>query len=114
MFRAINYLLHEKKKPELDVELLESFNPVITSKSFSYYNRGSYCDYINDTLNLYGNIFKIKEDQFKFFDNMIPKLPIRRGEYIKKPKLVEAEVDLTPPPEFLSKREVALYKTLTK
>jgi len=45
---------------------------------------------------------------------MIPKLPIKRGEYIKKPKAIVVEEDAIPPPEFLSKRELALYKTVIK
>jgi hypothetical protein len=87
MFDAINYLLHEKNKSELDPDLLQEFNPFFTSKVFSYYDSGKYSGYINDTLNIYSEIFKTKEDKFKFFDAVIPKLKRRKSEYIKKPKI---------------------------
>ena len=116
MFTTINYLLYDFRKPELDVELLSNFNPMITAKAFSFYNCGVYCDYVNDTLNMYSGIFKTKEDQFRFFENAIPKMPkLKQWDYIKKAQKKEDEViDDTPIPEFLSKKEVAFYKTLSK
>ena len=113
MFKTINYLLHEKNKPELDVELLANFNPFITIKSFSYYDNGRYCNYINDTLNLYSGIFKSGDDQFKFFDKVIPKLRRKKNEYIKKSKPETPKKSL-PIPEFLSKREVDMYNLQCK
>ena len=108
MFEAINYILHEKNKKELDVEVFQSFNPFMTSRVFSYYDSGKYCNYINDTLNVYSGIFKTKEEEFKFFNAVIPKLKRRKSEYIKKPKVEEIK-DIEHIPEFLSKREMKLY-----
>lgn len=114
MFRAINYLLYEKNKKELDVEILDSFNPFFVTKAFSFYAGGEYCDYINDTLNKYSGIFKTKEEQFKFFDNIIPKVKRRGNEYIKSLKK-EKEQDLKIHiPEFLSKRELLIYNSYDK
>lgn len=114
MFKAVNYLLYEKNKDGLDVELLESFNHLITMRTFSYYDSGTYCNFINDTLNVYSGIFKTKEEQFKFFDNVIPKLSRKRSEYIKKSKTIEPTNTSTHIPEFLSKRELDFYQTLNK
>jgi hypothetical protein len=114
MFETINYLLYDKSKKELDYDLLEEFNSYITRKTFSYYDNGKYCNYINDTINSYGDIFITKEDQFNFYNSIIPKLKRKRFEYIKKtPKKDEQEFKVVP--EFLSKREVEFYNsTLTK
>ena len=114
MFDAINYLLHEKNKPELDPDLLQEFNPYFTSKVFSYYDSGKYSSYINDTLNLYSNIFNNKEDEFKFFDAVIPKLKRRKSEYIKKPALGKVKEDRQHIPDFSSKREVDLLESFCK
>jgi len=113
MFNTINYLLNEKRKPELDADLLQAFNPFITQKTFSYYDSGRFCGYINDSLNLYSNVFKTVEDQFRFYEVMIPVLKRRKSEYIKKPKKTEKDESI-PLPEFLSRREVDLYETLSK
>ena len=113
MFKTINYLFHEKNRSELDVELLANFNPFITTKSFSYYDNGKYCGYINDTLNVYSGIFKTREDEFKFFDNVIPKLRRKKSEYIKKNKK-ELKKKSLPIPEFLSKREIDMYNLQCK
>lgn len=109
MFEAINYLLHEKNKEELEVDILQSFVPFLTSRVFSYYESGKYCNYINDTLNIYSGIFKTKEDEFKFFDAVIPKLKRRRSEYIKKVKTEDNIKETEHIPEFLSRREIELY-----
>lgn len=109
MFDAINYLLHEKNKKELDPDLIQEFNPYMTTKVFSFYDSGKYCNYINDTLNSYSNLFKTKEEEFIFFDSIIPKLKRRKSEYIKKIKSDKGKVDAQHIPEFLSKRELDIY-----
>jgi hypothetical protein len=109
MFDTINYLLHEKNKPDLDPDLLQEFNPYFTSKVFSYYDSGKYSGYINDTLNLYSGIFKTREEEFKFFDAIIPKLKRRKSEYIKQVKVEDEVKDTRHIPEFLSKREIDSY-----
>jgi hypothetical protein len=109
MFDTINYLLHEKNKSELDPDLLQEFNPFFTAKVFSYYDSGKYCSYINDTLNLYSGIFKTKEEEFKFFDAVIPKLKRRKSEYIKKPAPGKVKEESQHIPEFFSRREIESY-----
>lgn len=109
MFTTVNYLLHEKNKKELDPELIANFNPFITRKTFSFYGEGKYVNYINDTLNTYHSLFDTKEDEFLFYDNLIPKLSRRKNEYISKGKKQKKEKeDDTPVPEFYSKREMKI------
>jgi hypothetical protein len=110
-FKTTDYLIFKQNKKELDNELLSEFNPYLTTKTFSFYDP-SLVDYINDTLNTYGNIFKSREDQFKFFENVIPKQKPRRINYIKKNKA--EKVEITPIPEFYSKREIDMFKDLNK
>jgi hypothetical protein len=104
MFEAINYLMFDKSKDELDSEIMSSFVPYMTVRFFSFYDPG-YVVYANDTLNTYGNVLKTPEDQFRFFDNLIPKLRRKKIPYVKKPK-DDTKVDETPVPEFYSKREI--------
>lgn len=110
-FDTINYLLFEKRK-ELDGELLDSFNPWMTSKMLSFYNDGKMSSYVNDYLNCYSNIFKTKEDQFKFYENIIPIQKRKRITYIKKTKL--EKIEELPIPEFYSKREIDLFEDINK
>ena len=109
MFQTINYLLHEKNKKGLDPELISNFNPFITRKAFSFYNSGTYVNYINDTLNTYDNLFETVEENFKFYDNLIPILPRRKHEYISKGKKKETKKEEEKQiPEFYSKRELKI------
>lgn len=104
MFDAINYLLFEKNKDELDSEIMASFVPYMTVRFLSFYDP-AYVGYVNDTLNTYGNVLKTPENQFKFFDNVIPKLRRKKILYIKKPKEEKLKEE-TPVPEFYSRREI--------
>lgn len=110
LFDTINYLLYKKDKNELDNELLEYFEPYMVARYLSFYDKGAIADYTNDSLNVYGNIFKTKEEKFLFFENVIPKLKWQKIDYIKKPKKEEVKIDKNKPPEvipeFYSKREL--------
>lgn len=113
-FNALNYLLYEKDKTELDPDLLQEFVPFLCQKVFSFYDGGKHVNYVNDTLNQYTSIFLEKEDQFRFYDAIIPKLSRRKWEYIKK---TEKKTKAKPPsaiPEFYSKREIDILKSYNK
>jgi hypothetical protein len=112
-FDTINYLLFEKRKPELDNALLEEFNAYMTSRMFSFYDGGKYINYINDTLNTYGSVFKAKEEQFKFYETIIPKLPRKKLNYVKKNKK-EKVTEKPPIPDFYSKREIDMFENMSK
>lgn len=104
-FDTINYLMFEKRKP-LDNEVLSNFNPFITTKTFSFYNDGEYVNYINDTLNTYGNVFNSSEDQFRFFESVMPIVKRKRSSYMKKEAKEEDKTVSSPIiPEFYSRRE---------
>jgi hypothetical protein len=111
-FKTTDYLLFQKRKP-LDGELLTNFNAWLTTKSFSFYENGKLVDYINNTLNIYGNIFPTKEDQFKFFENIIPIQNRKKIIYLKKPKQLEKKENV-PVPEFYSKREIDILEITSK
>ena len=111
-FKATNYLLFDQSKNELDNELLEEFSPWMTTKTFSFYDDGKFVDYINDTLNVYGNIFKTKEGNFKFFEKVIPKQKRKKITYIKKGKMEKPQN--IPIPEFYSKREIDMFENMCK
>jgi len=110
-FKTTDYLIFKQDKTELDNELLENFNPFLTTKTFSFYENGKFVDYINDFLNSY-NIFKTKEDQFKYFEHIIPKQKYKKIAYIKKPKA--EKIDQIHIPEFYSKREIDMMDDMRK
>lgn len=85
-FDTINYLLFDKRKKELDSNLLNDFNTYLTTRYASFINNGQFVNYINDTLNRYSNIFDTNEDKFKFFNNVIIKTKRHKVDYIKKKK----------------------------
>lgn len=102
-FKTVQHLLFEKKKPELDVELLEEFNPWITTKSVTFL-APELVEYVNETLNTYSKVFESKEDKFRFFQTMIVKSKKRKFTYIKRPKEEKKELDAIP--EFYSRKEI--------
>lgn len=105
-FNTINHLLFETKKPQLDVELLENFSPYLTIRSLTMLCPSvDMVSYANETLNTYYNLFSSKEDQFRFFENIIPKSKKKRFSYLKKPKK-EDKKEMEMVPEFYSKREI--------
>lgn len=104
MFEAINYLLFDKNKEELDSEIMGSFVPYMTTRFLSFYDK-SQVNYVNETLNVYGNTLKTSEDQFRFFNGVIPKLRRKKIPYVKKPKEEKKEEE-PPVPEFYSRREI--------
>lgn len=110
MFNTINNILFDKK--ESNREMLEVFNPYITTKMFSFYDGGDYCDYINNTLNLYSSVFQTKEEQYNFFNNVVPKLKKKNITYLKKKK--EDNVEELPIPEFYSRRELDMVENMSK
>lgn len=106
MFDAINHLLYKKGSEELDSEIMSSFVPYMVTRYLSFYDK-DYVNYVNETLNQYGSVLKTQEDQFRFYDNIIPKLKRKKIDYVKKPKADKVEDDM-PIPEFYSKREMQM------
>jgi len=84
MFKSINHMLFEDKK-EITNELISEFSPYMTTRYLSFYDK-DLLKYANDTLNVYGNLFDTEEETFKFYKNVIPKLKIKKINYISKTK----------------------------
>lgn len=84
MFDTINHMLFTKKS-EMTNELLEEFSPYMVTRYLSFYDK-DLLKYANDTLNVYSQIFETEEEQFRFFENVIPKLKKKHVKYIKRKK----------------------------
>jgi len=112
MFKAIDYFLSPVRRKELDNEILEEFSPYMVSRYLTFYDK-DFTEYVNDTVNTYGNVFKTKEDRFRFYEQIIPKVKKRKVAYIKKPR-EEVMKDKMPMaiPEFYSKREMEMLDYL--
>lgn len=102
MFNTVNYLLFQKRK-ELDNELLSEFSPYMVSRYMSFYDKDC-LNYVNDTVNIYGKLFN-GEDQFKFYENVIPILKRKKIDYTSKKKKEKTDNNKIVP-EFYSKREI--------
>lgn len=111
MFKAINHILFENSSKEIDSETLEEFVPYMTTRYFSFYDDGKYVDYINSTINKYHGIFPTVECEYKFYENVIPKLKKKKINYIKKIKKDKNNQDaIKVIPDFYSRKE---WETLT-
>ena len=78
----------------------------MVTRYFSFYENGKYIDYINSTINKYQNIFYTKEDEYKFYENVIPKLKNKKINYIKKNKKEKTKKDIVKTvPDFYSRKE---------
>lgn len=109
IFDSVNYLLFDKAK-DVSTDALDSFVPYMVSRYMTFYGDGIYANYVNDTLNRYGSIFTNNEEQFDFYNNIIPKLKRKKIEYVKKTK--EVKEDEQSIPEFYCKREWALLQNM--
>lgn len=106
MFKAINHILFENSSEEIDSETLEEFVPYMVTRYFSFYDDGKYLDYINSTINKYHGIFKSIEEEYKFYENVIPKLKKKKINYIKKIKKDKINQDtINAIPDFYSRKE---------
>lgn len=102
--------MFEDVSKEIDSEALSEFSPYMVSRYFSFYENGKYIDYLNNTVNKYHNIFKTPEDQYRFFENVIPKVKRKKIQYVKKIKKQKVE-NVKQIPDFYSKKE---WDLLTK
>lgn len=106
MFNSINHILFENPSTEIDAAALDDFSPYMVNRYFSFYGDGDYVDYINDTTNRYHSIFNTSEEQYKFFEHVVPKLKKRKINYVKRPKkLQRADDPVNQIPDFYSRKE---------
>ena len=82
LYTVIDSVLFKKPVRAEDVE--EFHVPFMMNRWYSFYS--SDCIEIANILNRYAYQFADKQDSFKFFNCLIPKLRYKRIQYIKKTK----------------------------
>ena len=95
-FQLQNKLFYSKKTEagELDAEGEQAFVPFLFNRWLSFYNNNM-CVFTNETLNKFSTIFENKQDTYKLYYNIIPRLKWQKIQYIKKKKREEeSEVNL--------------------
>ena len=95
-FQLQNKLFYSKKAEagELDAEGEQAFVPFLFNRWLSFYNNNM-CVFTNETLNKFSTIFENKQDAYKLYYNIIPRLKWQKIRYIKKKKKEEeSEIDL--------------------
>jgi hypothetical protein len=119
IFQIINFILFKRSNiTDLDVESQSSFFPYLINRWISFYSK-THAIFVNETLNKFSSLFEDKNEMFKLYNNLTPKVKFKRIEYIKKNKKDEkAKQDddmmkLFARNNFLSKRELDMYVDLT-
>ena len=94
-FQLQNKLFYSKKDNagDLDTEGEQAFVPFLFNRWLSFYNP-SMCVFANETLNKFGNIFDDKQQTYKLYYHLIPRLKWKKISYIKKKKKDEEDIDL--------------------
>ena len=115
IFDFLNTIIFDKNN-EITIEE-NDFNLYMVNRWLSMYSPDM-ANVINETSNKYGQTLAIKEDQFKFLLNMLPKQRKKHIAYIKKIKesksTKEEAIDITAliaKKMEISKREVEDYLT---
>ena len=91
-FQLQNKLFYSKKTEagELDAEGEQAFVPFLFNRWLSFYNNNM-CVFTNETLNKFSTIFENKQDAYKLYYNIIPRLKWQKIKYIKKKKKEEED-----------------------
>ncbi len=91
-FQLQNKLFYSKKTEagELDAEGEQAFVPFLFNRWLSFYNQNM-CIFTNETLNKFSTIFENKQDTYKLYYNIIPRLKWQKIKYIKKKKKEEED-----------------------
>lgn len=103
IFDHLNILLFTKKKIELNCDDESQFSLFMVNRWGSFYSK-EIANYINETSNRYGYIYTDKTDQFNFLYHVLPRIKLKKINYIKKIKQDKAE-DIVIIPEFMSMKE---------
>ena len=111
-FQLQNKLFYSKKDNagELDLEGEQSFVPFLFNRWLSFYNNDM-CVFVNETINRFSTIFEDKQQTYKLYYNLIPRLKWKKITYIKKKKKEEGEEDfnLIAKNKNISVRELKMY-----
>lgn len=109
MFENIDKLLFKKGGGD-SLDNIESFSSYMVGRYLSFYDR-EWVEYANETINKYSKVFDDDMEKYEFCDQIIPKLKIKRINYIKKNKKDKKKKEELPNMDFYSKKE---YGMLTK
>ena len=111
-FQLQNKLFYSKKEDAvyLDSEGEQAFFPFLFNRWLSFYDNNM-CVFTNETLNKFSTIFDNKQESYKLYYYLIPRLKWKKISYIKKKKKEEEEVDLSSiaKNKNMSVRELKMY-----
>ena len=111
-FQLQNKLFYSKKEDAgyLDSEGEQAFVPFLFNRWLSFYDNNM-CVFTNQTLNKFSTIFDNKQESYKLYYYLIPRLKWKKISYIKKKKKEEEEVDLSSiaKNKNMSVRELKMY-----
>lgn len=94
-FQTQNKLFFSKKDDAgvLDLEGEQSFVPFLFNRWLSFYGKDT-VNFTNETLNKFHSLFESKQEMYKLYYYLIPRLKFKRIQYIKKKKkVVDEETD---------------------
>ncbi len=116
-FQLQNKLFYSKKENagDLDTEGEQSFVPFLFNRWLSFYNNDM-CVFTNETLNKFSTIFDDKQQSYRMYYYLIPRLKWKRISYIKKKKKdneEEKDIALVAKNKNISKRELLAYVELS-
>ena len=94
-FQLQNKLFYSKKDKaeDLDAEGEQAFVPFLFNRWLTFYNNDMSV-FVNETLNKFSTIFENKQDSYKLYYYLIPRLKFKKISYIKKVKKDKEEVNL--------------------
>lgn len=115
-FQLQNKLFYSKKDNAgyLDDEGEQAFVPFLLNRWLSFYSKDT-PNFVNETLNRYSNLFEDKQQQYRLYYNLIPRLKYKRISYIKKVKKQKEDdeyFELIAKNNNISVRELKLYVDL--
>jgi len=83
IFDFLNSILFSKKKISINEENKNTYVPFLINRWLSFYSK-DVCNIVNQSVNKFSNFSK--EEHYLFLKNMLPKLPLKRLDYVKKKK----------------------------
>ena len=112
-FQLQNKLFYSKKDKaqDLDAEGEQAFVPFLFNRWLSFYNNDMSV-FTNETLNKFSTIFENKQDAYKLYYYLIPRLKFKKISYIKKVKKDKEEeenLNLLAKNKNISVRELKSY-----
>ena len=117
-FQLQNKLFYSKKSKteDLDTQGEQAFVPFLFNRWLSFYNKDMSV-FVNETLNKFSTIFDDKQQSYRLYYYLIPRLKWKKISYIKKKKkeIEEQEhLSLLAKNKNISKRELLQYVELSK